>query len=167
MDDLNHCYQILELEPGAKFADVKQYYRDLVKVWHPDRFTHDLRLQNKAEKKLKEINEAYEKLCYFHFSFQKHSRGNETSQYKSDQESASKQSNEQPNCQQYGTPAIHWFSINDIMSFSITFILTIFTLYALLYWVQPAYANLFKIYHGLGLKIIDSFKVVTEHLSLP
>jgi curved DNA-binding protein CbpA len=165
MDDLNHCYQILGLEPGAKFEDVKQYYRDLVKVWHPDRFTHDLRLQNKAGKKLKEINEAYERLCYFYSSFQKHSRGKETRQYKSDQASAPKQRNGQPNCQQYEPPSIHWFSINGIMSFSITLILTIFTMFALLYWVKPAYSNLFKLYNVLGLKIIDSIKVITEHLS--
>lgn len=31
----------------------------MVKVWHPDRFGDDLRLRQKAETKLKEINEAY------------------------------------------------------------------------------------------------------------
>jgi len=41
---------------------LKQAYRDLVRIWHPDRFTHDPRLQRKAEAKLKEINEAYEQL---------------------------------------------------------------------------------------------------------
>jgi hypothetical protein len=165
MDDLYHCYQILGLEPEAKFEDVKQYYRDLVKVWHPDRFTHDLRLQNKAEEKLKEINGAYERLCYFHFSFQKHSRGKETRQYKSDQASEPKQRNGQPNCQQYKSSSIHWFSMNGIMSFSITLILTIFTVHALLCWVTPVYSNLFKLYSELGFKIIDSIKVITEHLS--
>ena len=32
----------------------------MAKVWHPDRFGHDERLQKKAQEKLKEINEAYE-----------------------------------------------------------------------------------------------------------
>jgi len=41
---------------------LKQAYRDLVRIWHPDRFAHDRRLQLKAESKLKEINEAYEQL---------------------------------------------------------------------------------------------------------
>jgi len=41
---------------------LKQAYRDLVRIWHPDRFAHDRRLQLKAEAKLKEINEAYEQL---------------------------------------------------------------------------------------------------------
>jgi hypothetical protein len=53
-------YQILEIEPGASKDDIRQAYRDLVKVWHPDRFLDDLRLQRKAEEKLKQINAAYE-----------------------------------------------------------------------------------------------------------
>ncbi|MBD2067488.1 GUN4 domain-containing protein [Leptolyngbya sp. FACHB-671] len=54
------CYRILEIEPGASKDDVKQAYKDLAKVWHPDRFSNDLRLQQKAEEKLKQINSAYE-----------------------------------------------------------------------------------------------------------
>lgn len=53
-------YQVLEIEPGASKDDIKQAYKDLVKVWHPDRFSDDLRLQQKAEKKLRQINAAYE-----------------------------------------------------------------------------------------------------------
>lgn len=39
-----------------------QAYRDLVKVWHPDRFAHDGRLRLKAEEQLKLINHAYDSL---------------------------------------------------------------------------------------------------------
>ena len=56
-------YKILGLEPDASAEEVKQAYRDLAKVWHPDRFAHDTRLQRKAQEKLKEINEAYEILA--------------------------------------------------------------------------------------------------------
>lgn len=59
---MNRYYEILELNPGASFEEVKQAYKDLVKVWHPDRFSQDPRLQRKAQEKLKEINQAYEKL---------------------------------------------------------------------------------------------------------
>jgi hypothetical protein len=52
-------YETLGLGPGASPDEVKQAYRDLVQVWHPDRFAHDPCLQKKAEAKLKEINEAY------------------------------------------------------------------------------------------------------------
>ncbi|MFC1610000.1 J domain-containing protein [Myxococcota bacterium] len=44
---------------------MKRAYRDMAKVWHPDRFAHDPRLQQKAEQKLKEINSAYDSLCTY------------------------------------------------------------------------------------------------------
>lgn len=55
-------YEILELKAGASQNEIKDAYRDLAKVWHPDRFSHDPKLQIKAEEKLKLINQAYEKL---------------------------------------------------------------------------------------------------------
>src|SRR4030095_387351 len=55
-------YELLGVSPGASRQELKAAYRDLTKVWHPDRFAHDPRLQQKAEEKLKEINEAYEHL---------------------------------------------------------------------------------------------------------
>jgi len=54
------------LLPSASFGEVKAAYRDLVKVWHPDRFPHDPRLQHKAEEKLKELNTAYHHLQSFY-----------------------------------------------------------------------------------------------------
>ena len=53
-------YQVLEIEPGVSKDDIRQAYEDLAKVWHPDRFPNDPRLQQKAEEKLKQINAAYE-----------------------------------------------------------------------------------------------------------
>lgn len=53
-------YQVLEIEPGASQDEIKQAYKDLAKVWHPDRFSNDTRLRQKAEEKLKRINAAYE-----------------------------------------------------------------------------------------------------------
>jgi hypothetical protein len=57
---LEQYYGVLGLKPGASEQEVKNAYRDLAKVWHPDRFAHDARLQQKAQEKLKEINEAFE-----------------------------------------------------------------------------------------------------------
>ena len=54
------AYQTLELPPGAGLEDVKCAYRDLAKVWHPDRYQNESeRLRLKAENKLKEITLAY------------------------------------------------------------------------------------------------------------
>src|SRR5438477_12790660 len=58
----NDC-RILEIERGASLAEIRQAYRDQTKVWHPDRFPNDIRLQKKAEEKLKQINMAYQRLC--------------------------------------------------------------------------------------------------------
>jgi hypothetical protein len=60
-NDIGECYHLFELEPGATPEAVKQAYRDLLKVWHPDRFP-DPKLQRRATEKTKALNEAYLKL---------------------------------------------------------------------------------------------------------
>src|SRR6266566_3153727 len=50
---------VLALRSGATPVEIKEAYRDLVKVWHPDRFGSDARLRQKAENKLQQINDAY------------------------------------------------------------------------------------------------------------
>ena len=60
MDAIERALQTLGLGPDATPQDIRQAYRDLVVVWHPDRFPKDSRLQRKAEENLKEINKAYE-----------------------------------------------------------------------------------------------------------
>src|SRR3989440_13024945 len=55
-------YRVLGLEPGVSLEELKQTHKDLVKVWHPDRFADDPRLQLKAQEKLKQINQAYEQI---------------------------------------------------------------------------------------------------------
>jgi len=59
MNEIEHYYQALGLQPEATEAEVREAYRDLVKVWHPDRFSGDPHLQEKAQEKLKEIDLAY------------------------------------------------------------------------------------------------------------
>jgi formylglycine-generating enzyme required for sulfatase activity len=62
-------YQILEIKPGASKAEIKEAYRILAKVWHPDRFPNDLRMQELANDKLKQVNIAYQKLLSAKDSF--------------------------------------------------------------------------------------------------
>jgi hypothetical protein len=64
--ELDRAYDVLGVKPGVSDRELKAAHRDLAKVWHPDRFLSDPRLQEKAQKKLKEINEAYEQLISRH-----------------------------------------------------------------------------------------------------
>ena len=57
--NLKQCLKILELENPGSFQDAKRAYKDLVRVWHPDRFQSNPRLKQKAEQKLREINLAF------------------------------------------------------------------------------------------------------------
>jgi molecular chaperone DnaJ len=54
-------YVVLGLKPGASEDEIKAAYRELVKKYHPDRY-QDNPLNDLAEEKMREINEAYETL---------------------------------------------------------------------------------------------------------
>jgi len=62
MSNIDEYLKVLDLPPRASSDEVKRAYRDLVKVWHPDRFTGDPSLQRKTQEKLKEINVAYDNI---------------------------------------------------------------------------------------------------------
>jgi hypothetical protein len=53
---------LLNLPRGASAAEVRRAYLDLVKVWHPDRFQSDPTLSVKADRTLRQLNEAYDLL---------------------------------------------------------------------------------------------------------
>jgi hypothetical protein len=63
--NINHYYQILGLKPNASKEEVEQVYKDLLTVWNPDKFTSEPSLQQKAREKVKEIDEAFEKLILY------------------------------------------------------------------------------------------------------
>jgi hypothetical protein len=60
MHEFEAYFRVLELDRSATLDEIKQAYKDLVMVWHPDRFGHNLRLRHKAEEKLKQFNQAYD-----------------------------------------------------------------------------------------------------------
>jgi curved DNA-binding protein CbpA len=55
---VKNYYQILEVSPDAPGEMIKEKYRLLILAWHPDRFPTPAQ-KVEAEKKAKEINEAY------------------------------------------------------------------------------------------------------------
>ena len=54
---LPNYYDILDVNPDAKPDEIRKKFRILAKKWHPDK-----KLDDDAEKKMAEINEAYEVL---------------------------------------------------------------------------------------------------------
>lgn len=70
MNDIERYYQILGLKPNASLQEVKQVYRNLVKIWHPDRFIDDPYSKQQAEEKIKIINQAYDAIQTYQNSFQ-------------------------------------------------------------------------------------------------
>lgn len=57
--ELKECYELLDVSPEASASEIKQAYWDLVKIWHPERFSDDKRLQEKARRKLEQISDAF------------------------------------------------------------------------------------------------------------
>jgi curved DNA-binding protein CbpA len=56
--ELSQAFQILEIPAGSTYAEAKAAYLLLVKVWHPDKHTHDEKVLAKATSKLQELNSA-------------------------------------------------------------------------------------------------------------
>ena len=61
-NDARRWLDVLGLAPGATKEALDDAYKDLVKVWHPDRFQSDPTLRLKAQEKLRDLNAAYEGL---------------------------------------------------------------------------------------------------------
>lgn len=61
MGELNY-YDILEVPATASDADIQHAYRQLIQVWHPDRFQQNRELLRRAEQKTKLITEAFRHL---------------------------------------------------------------------------------------------------------
>ncbi|MBW1731023.1 MAG: DnaJ domain-containing protein [Deltaproteobacteria bacterium] len=56
-------YQVLGLRRGASLQDVHKAYRELASKYHPDKVSHlGHEFRDLAEKRFKEINEAYQKI---------------------------------------------------------------------------------------------------------
>lgn len=54
--------QALGVTAPASFEEIGRAYKDLAKVWHPDRFENDPRLRQKAEETFKAVQQAFNAL---------------------------------------------------------------------------------------------------------
>jgi formylglycine-generating enzyme required for sulfatase activity len=65
--DLEESYRVLGLKPGASLQEARRSYRELLKLFHPDRHYGSPGLLRKATEETKKLNLAYERLCHvFH-----------------------------------------------------------------------------------------------------
>ena len=60
-------YETLQLKPGASLHSIKNSYKTLVKIWHPDLFPSDQpKAQEKAHEMFHLISESYNRLIKYH-----------------------------------------------------------------------------------------------------
>lgn len=59
MKDIAQYYAILGIKHTASPEATKKAYRNLAKIWHPDRYLNNPILKEKAEIEIKKINQAY------------------------------------------------------------------------------------------------------------
>jgi len=66
--ELSDCLDILEIPrdvSAVTFEELKEAYRLLVQVWHPDRYCHNEKLHAKATAKMQEVNSAWSQVEVF------------------------------------------------------------------------------------------------------
>jgi hypothetical protein len=56
--DARWAYEVLGLPFGATASEAQQAYRDIITVWHPDRFTDNARRKDLALKKTQDLTAA-------------------------------------------------------------------------------------------------------------
>ncbi|NOT95588.1 MAG: J domain-containing protein [Nitrospira sp.] len=59
---MDNFYKILEVPLTASADEIQRAYRQLIQVWHPDRFQGNPELMKRAEQETKQLNEAYRHL---------------------------------------------------------------------------------------------------------
>ena len=58
MENIAQYYAVLNIDSAASLETVKQAYRQLAKIWHPDKYVGNSQLTSQAEVEIKKINQA-------------------------------------------------------------------------------------------------------------
>lgn len=59
-------YRALGIAPGTNWKQLRQAYKKLINIWHPDRYGQDPHQKRLAEEKTKEINQSYKELSEYY-----------------------------------------------------------------------------------------------------
>ena len=125
MNEKENYLAVLGLKRDSSWALVKSTYRDLTEVWHPDRFAHNPRLQQDAQKKMKEINEAY---SWLKVNFYKSNAStSSTSESQSSQPAGSEPINESISAKEIGARLLRTLFVISVMFWAFIFIVCLLT----------------------------------------
>jgi hypothetical protein len=96
MDKRAEYLKTLGLPADATWEEVTQTYKDLMRVWHPDRFQGDDRLRRKAEQEAQRINHAMTELKKLGKEPPPQPKGRSSTRPSTDTQSADSRSGAQP-----------------------------------------------------------------------
>lgn len=82
-DTLEH-YKVLGVEPGVSADLVRKAYVELARTWDPNHHINNPVLRKEAEKRWKEIEEAYQAIKFFLPDLQRHDDGSEQPRFTRD-----------------------------------------------------------------------------------
>ena len=80
---MNNPYEVLGVKPGASKEEIKKAYKELAKKYHPDQYGQNP-LQDLAQERMRDINEAYDYLIKEGASEYTNSNYNEYEQIRKD-----------------------------------------------------------------------------------
>ena len=80
--NMRNPYEVLGVREGASKEDIKKAYREQAKKYHPDQYGNNP-LQDLAEDKMQELNEAYDALMKSNSSYESSNTYNASNNYNS------------------------------------------------------------------------------------
>lgn len=133
MSKYQEYLKIFELPEEATLEEIKIAYRKLIKIWHPDQYENEKDLQKSADKKAKEINEAYSYLIENYTDEDEDKNGNEAeeefydfSQQESTQQNYSTDFDIEEDYNVYSKCQFKHFQIPYMMKLLIYFVISMF-----------------------------------------